>query len=376
MPRFNSNQNRALTRIHDVSAMNLLPRALAMRIMEAIASAIPFDGYRFMQIDPRTLLISRLLDASANDLDPRNEWLSDVYLQSGVLRYIELPELMKHGVSAFAFQESQAESFGLQRSQLSTVTPRQHYEHFHELRSPVGGTLFGSFHANGRWIAAMQAYRREDSPAFRLTDVEFLRTIAPIIGNAIAASLGRERALQAPGDAPGAAGMVLVESSDRWRALTPASERWLDVLGDPGEGKLASAVLAARASIRSNRELVSATLIAPTAIGPARIEASRAGSNGTVAIVITPAGLADPIELPIDWPLTTREREIAIRLVQGENAAEIASGLFVSAATVNWHLSNIYEKIGNDGRSGLLARFFKDVVFSGIAPIAPVDRSS
>ncbi|MCC6705379.1 MAG: helix-turn-helix transcriptional regulator [Thermomicrobiales bacterium] len=368
MARLSKNQTRALAKLNDAVAAALLPRPLARRIMEAISIAIPSDGHRFFQIEPRTLLISRLLDASANDLDPRNEWLGDVYLRSGALRYIEIPEQMRSGVTALALQERQDQSYGLKPAMLENVTPNQHYELFHELRSPTGGTIFGTFHANGLWIAALQAYRRDDAPSFRATEVEFLRLIGGTIGNAVAASLGRERALMADSDAPDASGLLLIDADDRTRPLTPASERWLDLLRDPGDSSLSSAILAARAALRSNPDGAAGRLIAPSATGPVRIEASHADAAGGVAIVITPAGITGPVTLPPEWSLTARERDIALLVIQGLENTQVAKRLFVSPATVNWHLSNVYEKLAVDGRSGLIARFFKDVVFPGVTP--------
>jgi len=66
--------------------------------------------------------------------------------------------------------------------------------------------------------------------------------------------------------------------------------------------------------------------------------------------------------------LTARERDIALLVIQGLENTQVAKRLFVSPATVNWHLSNVYEKLAVDGRSGLIARFFKDVVFPGVTP--------
>lgn len=368
MPRLSKHHAQSLSKLRVIAASMLLPVPLTRGIMEAVAIAIPFDGYRFFQIDPSTLLINRLLDASDNDLDPRNEWLGDVYLRSGRLTYIEIPEQMRAGLTSVILQERQESSFGLRRSMLEAISPREHYELFHELRSPAGGTIFGTFHANGLWIAALQAYRREGLPPFRPTDLEFLRQAGAIIGEAIAGSLGRERALATAERSPGAAGLLLMGPNDRIRPLTPASAQWLDLLSDHGGAALSSAVLAARAALQSNRNTRARHVVAPTAAGPVRIEASHSDAEGGVAIAVTPAGLAHPVDLPPEWPLTPREREIALQLILGKDVGVIAAEQFISPATVNWHLSNIYEKLAVNGRSGLVARFFADVIFPGLAP--------
>jgi hypothetical protein len=37
---------------------------------------------------------------------------------------------------------------------------------------------------------------------------------------------------------------------------------------------------------------------------------------------------------------------------------------------VNWHLANIFERLGVNGRSGLMARFFMDVMYPGVDPFS------
>jgi DNA-binding CsgD family transcriptional regulator len=66
--------------------------------------------------------------------------------------------------------------------------------------------------------------------------------------------------------------------------------------------------------------------------------------------------------VPIYWPLTGREREIATLAIRGLDSAQIADRVFLSASTVDWHLSNVYEKLEVDGKSGLYARFFRELM--------------
>ena len=174
MPRLSSAQQRALDRIRDAAASGVMPSRLAALVMRALSAAIPCDGYRFLGVDPRTLLVTRVLAASDNDLDPRNEWLREVYLQSGRLSYIELPEMMRAGMYAAAMQDRQEHSYGYTDDLLGRLSPREHHELFHALRSPVGGTLFGCFPARKQWVAAVQMYRRDGLRPFRPGDVAFM----------------------------------------------------------------------------------------------------------------------------------------------------------------------------------------------------------
>jgi DNA-binding CsgD family transcriptional regulator len=93
-----------------------------------------------------------------------------------------------------------------------------------------------------------------------------------------------------------------------------------------------------------------------------RVEASQAGADGSVAVVVSAARPLEPLELPMYWPLTGREREIAILTIRGLDSAQIADRVFLSSSTVDWHLSNVYEKLEVDGKSGLYARFFRELM--------------
>jgi DNA-binding CsgD family transcriptional regulator len=341
-------------------------------MMEALRSALPCDGYRFLGIDPRTLLVNRVLAASDNDLDPRNEWLREVYLQSGRLSYIELPEMMRAGLSSAAIQEQQEGSFGFSRELLRGVSTREHYDLYHELRSPVGGTLFGCFPARRQWVGAVQMYRRDGMQPFRSSDVSFMKMVAPTIGEAVAASLGREHALMTSDLTPDASGIVLLAPDGGVTFTSPASEQWLRLLRDAGESShapMASAIWSARAALLSSSgERAASSLVVPTASGPARIEASPAGIDGSVAIVINTARAAEAVDIPVHWPLTGREREIATFALHGLDSGQIAGRVFLSSSTVDWHLWNIYEKLDVDGKSGLYARFFREMVLPAVEP--------
>jgi len=54
--------------------------------------------------------------------------------------------------------------------------------------------------------------------------------------------------------------------------------------------------------------------------------------------------------------LTPREKEILKRVIAGKTNKAIASEIFISERTVEFHLDHIYTKIG--ARSRMLARFW------------------
>src|SRR4051794_1089328 len=54
-------------------------------------------------------------------------------------------------------------------------------------------------------------------------------------------------------------------------------------------------------------------------------------------------------------PLTPGERRVAERAAAGQTNREIADGLFLTVKSIEWHLGNVYRKLGIAGRSGLPA---------------------
>lgn len=55
--------------------------------------------------------------------------------------------------------------------------------------------------------------------------------------------------------------------------------------------------------------------------------------------------------------LTPREKEVAVLLLQGKDAKQIAEDLAISVHTANFHIKNLYKKLNISNRSQLFARF-------------------
>src|SRR5215213_6526121 len=121
MPRLSKAQEEARSRIHRAVGLGLSPARLAEAIAAGLQIAMPCDGYRLFGIDPRTLLVNRLLAASDDDGWARTEWLREVYLSAGPLSFIELPFLMRANLRAVAFQDHQERCWGFPREVLATI---------------------------------------------------------------------------------------------------------------------------------------------------------------------------------------------------------------------------------------------------------------
>lgn len=358
--RFSKAQAGARDQIERLARHGLDPVALAGGIGAALSAAVPNDGYRIFSTDPATLLINRLLAATDSDDWARREWLSDVYLRADPLPYIELPALMRLRLPVVASHSRQAECWGFPADILAELSADQHERAYHEIGSPVGGTILANFAARGAWVASMQMYRRDPGRQFSRSDVAFVRAMGGRIGDALAAAIAREQAARLAVPDEQATGIVVLAPDGDQTFATPAGEQWLGLLRE-GEARadtqLPTPVISVVAGLQSTggaRQLVTA----PTALGSITIEASPGGSNGEVAVVLTLQRPAEPPEVPAAWLLTAQEREVVRLLLLGHSNRAIAAELFVSENTVQTHLRNIFGKTEVTSRTQLLARLF------------------
>lgn len=365
MPRLSRAHDHARRRINDLSASGLSTATLAARIAATLREAIGWDGFRLFGLDERTMLVNSLLAASENDADARLEWLREVYLAIPT-SYAELPELARSGLRGVAFQERQDECWGYPTRQLSRVDPGDHYRHYHEFRSPVGGSLLAIFRDRHRPVAAMQAYRRDPGRQFRASDVQFVRQMSTTIGQALATAAARDAAIsESKATTAAASGILLVESNGNIRFSTPATGQWLEALG-PRDGVLPVPVWSAMAAQRMRTPGEAATVSVSTSLGNIRVEASAAGEPGVQAIVISAETPPQAPRVPTAWGLTAREAEVVEQLAMGRSNAQIAAALFVGEHTVEWHLKSVYEKLDVRSRQEVVSALFRQTLLPSI----------
>jgi DNA-binding CsgD family transcriptional regulator len=365
MARLSKSHEQARRRLLDLAAGGFAPNRLAAQMMDVLQEAVGWDGYRVFGLDERTHLVNRLLAASENDADARLEFLREVYLALPAT-YAEMPELSRSGLKTVAYQERQEDCWGFPMDQLTLVHPKDHYRHFHDYRSPLGGAAIGILRDGDRPIAAFQTYRRQPERQFRPGDIVFLDQMSMIIGRALAASLAREQAqAQAVTESPDASGILMIEHSGAIRYATPAGERWLQALGYDAHG-LPTAIWSAMAELRSGRNRTSSVIMVPTAQSMVRIEATPAGEENVTAFVIArqlPPALP---EVPLSWQLTSQERQVVQQLATGKSNREIAAAMFIGEHTVEWHLRKVYDKLGVRSRQEVTTALFRQVFLPGV----------
>jgi DNA-binding CsgD family transcriptional regulator len=164
-------------------------------------------------------------------------------------------------------------------------------------------------------------------------------------------------------------GIVMIDERGSIRFATPASDLWLDRLG-PRDGALPVPVWAAMAAQRQAAPGEARLVSVETAHGIIRVEASAAGEPGVQAVVLSTAPRMTGPAIPDGWGLTARESDVVRQLALGKSNAQIAGSLFVEASTVEWHLRQVYEKVGVKGRQEVLAALFRQTVLPSIERVA------
>jgi DNA-binding CsgD family transcriptional regulator len=370
MPTLSRVQATAWQRIREVAAGGHAPEDLGSRLLASISIAVPNDGQRLWTVDSSSLILNRLVAASAGDGPYRHRWLREFYASADLdaVPYFAPHELMQFGATAVAYRERQDRSLCLPPDLRERVAPDVHYHRYHDALTPIGGSIRLCLRVGPRWVGMLDTVRREARPPLAPTDFAFLRLIGPTVARSLDASLAREQALlaHAPANQPDASGVLLLTPERRVLLASPAAETWLRLLADARREEHASlptAVWTAAAGLGGGGNDVPrpvATVVVPSAVGLVRVEASPAGEDGSVAVVLAPVQPPGPPPIPATWPLTAQERRIVGVMLGGSSNRQLAAILHVSENTIETHLAHVYEKLGVRSRTELVGCLFRE----------------
>ncbi|MGQ8365004.1 LuxR C-terminal-related transcriptional regulator [Glaciecola sp. 1036] len=67
--------------------------------------------------------------------------------------------------------------------------------------------------------------------------------------------------------------------------------------------------------------------------------------------------IANNIEL-----LSQREKQIAVKIMEGKPNKLIAYDLYISERTVKFHCANIYRKLQINSRHALIAQYYREII--------------
>ena len=372
MARLSKAQEQTRQQIRQLEGLNLAPEMAASKILAALEHSIPADSSVLFGVDPTSLLFNRML-AHSGDFTEWRHWLQQIYLVGEPLPDLSFPGLMQANLAAVGIHDLPQTSLGIPRPALEILTPNDWWRKYHDIATPTGGILRACFAANGRWIAALELTRRESQRSFQAGEVSFMRLLAPIIGRILHLTYERERAVQSVAMGSNISGILVLGTNGQIQVCTPVAETWLQYLKDSGSlemGSIPTAVWAAIARLRSNKSNpMESHLYTWTPLGNLRIEASQSSLDGSTVIVLAPERPPIPPDLPIQWQLTSQERQIVFKVVQGFSNRQIALALVISEHTVESHLAHVYEKLSVHSRSELLACLFRDVYWAQIQQV-------
>jgi DNA-binding CsgD family transcriptional regulator len=206
--------------------------------------------------------------------------------------------------------------------------------------------------AFGVWATVVAFTRRPMNEA----DVSFVADVAPTVTRAVRRTTAAEwRTSVAATDGEGPSVLIL-DAGDHVLAADATARRRLELLPDHQPTGIPGVIAYLAARVRWDAAADSAT--ARTRLPDGRwflLDASvMDDGGGHVAVVMQPAAPSAMLTHVLrSYALSSREREIAALLAQGQSAKTIASSLFLSPWTVQDHIKAIYRKTGVGARSDL-----------------------
>ena len=228
----------------------------------------------------------------------------------------------------------------------------------------VGDKMRVQLTAGGTCWALLHLHRDISSEHYGEDDVEFAAAAASLLAPRVRADL---RAPAPPGTDPAPEpGTIVLDEDLSLVAATELAWWWIDHLGarapNPDE-PLPSVVYVvatqvansperprrpARVRLRAADGSWMVIRVAPLAT------ASQVAAGYAVTLEAAPAAELAPL-LMRAWGLTSREREVARRVIDGLSTEDIAAALFISEHTVRDHVKAIFGKVGVSRRQDLIA---------------------
>lgn len=344
-------KQRASERIATLTRQGLDLVTLWRESTEALTAAVPhYQAPCWYTLDPASLLVTSHFNEGMPELPP--EWLAQEYYADDVNQLADVAR-SERGISTLH------EATGGDPAS----SPRWHEN------MTMGGDqeLIACLRTrSGEVWGALGLYREQGRPLFDPDDLDFLRTVAPLLATGARRSLLLGEATDPEGtDAPG---LIVITEDWQIESATPGVDRWLAELpdGDLAAGRLPSAVLAVagralRTAIYPDAGEVAVSRVMSRSGGWIVLHGTSPVSSSArrVAVIVEPAhpGRIAPL-LMAAYGLTDREQEVTRLVLQGNSTTDIAERLFVSANTVQQHLKSVFDKTGVRSRRDLVGKIF------------------
>lgn len=326
--------------------------ALRRRAASLLAEAVPFDAAFFATSDPATLLHSSAVTVG---LPPES---SPRFLHNELAE----PDVNKFRSLAYA---------RVPVGRLDRVTEGDRFKspRYSEILRPMGlgDEIRAVFRTRNSCWGFLCLHREDAASGFTAEEAEFLTGCLPHLAEGLRRTVLAEGAAVETGE--NGPGVALIDVEGGVAAATPAAARWLAELADSDQPRRSGLPVAAVAVLERLWGLDSADATVPqvtarTATGRwVVLHASRLSAPAEkpqATLVIEPAGPAHLAgTIVAAYGLTSRESDVAERLLRGLAAKQIATECAISVHTVRDHCKSIFEKVGVNSRGELAAAVFR-----------------
>ncbi|MGJ6969760.1 helix-turn-helix transcriptional regulator [Streptosporangium sp. G11] len=339
-------EHRAISDLKDLTGAGLTAPEVFRQADPILRNVLGFDAVCWHATDPATGLVTSVLTDDLKLDDFRQAVQLEIW-GDDVARF---PEIRLSGRGADTL--SRATGGVLQRSL-----------RYREQIAPAGfgDELRAVFDAAGGMWGCAAFMRAPDRGPYRPEELALARRAARHVGVALQRSQLRE---VLPVQTPLPPAVVLLGPDNH---LLDADEQAEQLLGEFADDS--TAIFTAPTPFVMAAEQARATVAAARTPAPLRVRARggrwfvlhasllRGAAEGSAAVVITPA--SPPEIMPVvfaSYGLTHREREVALRVVQGHGTHDIARALCMTPLTVQDHLKSIFTKAGTRSRREFVAQ--------------------
>jgi DNA-binding CsgD family transcriptional regulator len=340
-------------------------------ISERLRRLVPFDGATWFATDPATIMATSPV---------RVENIEAGHCQSFWAREFRVEDAM-------LFRDLARTDGGVATLYATTDDRPARSARYREFLAPqgYGDELRATLRIGQSTWGLASLLRQHGRPPFNPTEVNIVRTVAPVLAGALRGLATHARAAAvAPDDGPGTA---LFDAAGALVSLDDPAEGLFMELAGPGWAArppamaAVQAVLARAVAIHEGRDRGPASARLRAASG--RWLAVRAsclrgheGGLGPTALTIEPAKSAQLAPIIVEaYRLTAREQEITRAVARGLSNPEIAAEFYLSPHTVRDHLKAVFGKVGVTSRGELVAQLFADHYGPALhAPGAAVDH--
>jgi DNA-binding CsgD family transcriptional regulator len=332
-------------------------RTLLEAVAHRIRATVACDALLFLRTDPTTILpTGGVVEALPPGICQRF-WDNEL-LEGDYNTFVELARR-----EATAATLCEATGGDLSRSRRATAIYRP---------LGLGDELRVSFTARDGSCWGIAALVRAAGTPFAEWERDLLAAVSPTVAEGLRAALVVERPMRSPLSGPA---LVVLGADGAISATSAEADYWLAELvrgSSTGMSPVPEPVYLAAARARAGQRGVgdeAAWAQVRTDDGVwLHLHASRLhgqdGSDGAVAVMITPARASDLAPLiALGYRLTAREQEVLQFLARGLTTAEMAHHLGISGHTVRDHIKALFQKVGVRSRAELVARVFADHYF-------------